>query len=195
MQVAGEVQLDRGIARFSDGVSDYRPIWPVIEDEFYAEEKAQFKSEGAEGGEKWQALSPEYQGWKDRHYPGQPILQRTGDLEASLTSGNDPNAVKVEGRKALTMGSRVPYAIYHQSLDPRTVLPRRPEINVSEPFRRSVTKLMQSYLVDVATSAGLRKGLTTLDVARLTAHTGGGMPPRRTNESRVRHTDHARRTG
>jgi hypothetical protein len=59
MEIAGEVQLDRGIARFSEGVGDYTPIWPVIEDDFYAEEKSQFASEGADGGEKWTPLSLE----------------------------------------------------------------------------------------------------------------------------------------
>ena len=112
--------MDRGIARFADGVADYRPIWPVIEEDFYAQMKDQFKTEGAEGGEAWVPLTPEYAGWKEQHYPGQPILQRTGDLYNSLTSSTDANAVLVEGRKSLTLGSRVPYGMYHQSNEPRT---------------------------------------------------------------------------
>ena len=51
LEIAGEVQMDRGIARFADGVADYRPIWSVIEDDFYALEQDQFKSQGAEGGQ------------------------------------------------------------------------------------------------------------------------------------------------
>src|ERR1017187_7512096 len=86
MEIAGEVQMDRGIARFADGVADYRPIWSAVEDDFYAQMKDQFKTEGEEGGDKWQALSPEYAGWKEAHYPGQAILQRTGDLYNSLTT-------------------------------------------------------------------------------------------------------------
>jgi len=72
MDIAGEAQLDRGIGRFADGVSDYRPIWPVIEDDFYAEEKAQFASEGAEGGERWQELSPNTRDGKRRTIPASP---------------------------------------------------------------------------------------------------------------------------
>lgn len=191
MDIAGEVQLDRGIARFAEGVSDFTPIWPVIEDEFYAEEKAQFRSEGAEGGDPWQELSPAYAAWKEVHFPGKPILQRSGDLEASLTSGSDVNAVKIEGRKSLTLGSRVPYGIYHQSTAPRTQLPRRPVVNMSAAFKTSVMRLLQGYLVDVATSAGLRKGLTTLQAAGLQSQFGSGIPPRRSLESRVRHSDHS----
>lgn len=192
MNIAGEVQLDRGIARFADGVSDLRPIWPVIADEFYADERDQFATQGAAGGEAWAPLSPEYAGWKEMHYPGQPILQRTGDLMRSLTSASDANAVNVQSRKGLTLGTRVPYAIYHQSIAPRRVLPRRPEIQLSAEFKKTVMRQLQVYLVQVATDAGFRTGLGPLDVSRLVAATGSGIPPRRSLESRVRNTDHGR---
>lgn len=178
LEVAGEVQMDRGIARFSEAVADYRPIWPVIADDFYAEEKAQFRSEGAEGGEKWQELSPVYAGWKKAHYPGKPILQRTGDLVNSLTRERDPNAVRFEERKTLTLGSKIPYAIYHQSPKPRKRLPRRPEIMLTEAFKRGVTRHMQAYLVQVATQSGFRQGLTPLDSSKLASIFGKGIPPR-----------------
>jgi phage gpG-like protein len=186
LNIAGEVQLDRGIGRFADGVGDYTPIWPVIQDDFYAEEKAQFASEGAEGGEPWAPLSAQYAGWKELHYPGKPILQRTGALESSLTSASDPNAVHIQGRKALTLGTKLPYAIYHQSIDPRTQLPRRAPINLSEAFKRGVTRHLQTYLVQMATECGFRTGLGPLQGSALVASTGSGIPPQRTLESRVR---------
>ena len=181
MDIAGETQLDRGIARFADGVADYSPIWPVIADDFYAEEKAQFASEGEAGGERWQELSPEYAGWKEVHYPGQPILQRTGALAASLTSANDPNAVNQQSRKMLTLGTRVPYAIYHQSIEPRTRLPRRPVIMLSNGFKTGAMRHIQAYLVQIATQVGFRTGLTPIQAAALSARAGGGpgIPPRR----------------
>lgn len=186
MEIAGEVQLDRGIARFADGVSDYRPIWPVIADEFYAEEKEQFATQGAAGGEQWAPLSPAYAAWKEAHYPGQPILQREGDLVASLTSASDPNAVNVQARKLLTLGSRVPYGIYHQSTAPRRVLPRRPVVQLTESFKRTSMRQIQAYLVQVATQSGFRTGLTPLQAAGLTARTGRGIPPRAELAGKVR---------
>jgi phage gpG-like protein len=177
LEIAGEVQMDRGIARFSDGITDYRPIWPVIEDDFYAQEKAQFKSEGAEGGERWQELTPEYAGWKAVRFPGRPILQRTGDLVKSLTSGNDPNAVRVRERKTLTLGSKIPYAIYHQSPKPRKRLPRRPEIMLTEAFKRGVMHHMHDYLVQMATQMGFRRGLGILETSGLAKYFGKGMVP------------------
>jgi phage gpG-like protein len=190
LDIAGEVQLDRGIARFADGVSDYRPIWPVIMDDFYAQEKDQFATQGAEGGDTWQPLSPAYSAWKEVHFPGQPILQRTGDLERSLTSSTDPNSVHIPGRKVLTLGTRVPYAIYHQSIAPRTMLPRRPEINLPEAFKRSVMHHMQVYLVQIASQMGFRTGLGPIQQAGLVARTGSGIPPRPTLEKKVRRGNH-----
>lgn len=171
LDIAGEVQLDRGIARFSEGVADYRPIWPVIEDDFYAQEKDQFKTEGTEGGEKWQRLSAEYSGWKEAHFPGKPILERTGDLMRSLTQPNDPNGVRIEERKTLTLGSKIPYAIYHQSILPRkSKLPRRPEIALTEAFKRGVMHHLQAYLVQVATQSGFRSGWTPGTAESLAAY-------------------------
>ena len=178
--------MDRGIARFAEGVTDYRPIWPVIEDDFYAMEKDQFRSEGAEGGERWQELSAEYAEWKEARYPGKAILERTGDLKASLTSGSDPNAVKIEKRKMLTLGSKIPYAIYHQSPKPRKVLPRRPEIMLSEEFKRGAMHHIQTYLVQMASQLGLRHGLGPLEASQLAKYFGKGIPPRGASPRRGR---------
>jgi phage gpG-like protein len=164
LEIAGQVQMDRGIARFADGVTDYRPIWPVIEDDFYAQEKDQFKTEGAEGGEHWKELSAIYEGWKEVHFPGKPILQRTGDLYASLTSGTDANAVKREERKTLTLGSRIPYAIYHQKGTEK--MPARPEIQLPEAFKRTTMHHMQVYLVQMASRCGFRTGMGPLEASR-----------------------------
>lgn len=170
--------MDRGIARFADGVTDYRPIWPVIEDDFFAQEKAQFETEGAEGGARWQELSGAYGEWKEAHYPGKPILERTGDLVRSLTVANDPNGVRIEARRTLTLGTQIPYAIYHQSVKPRRVLPRRPEIQLTEPFKRGVMHHIQTYLVQMATQSGFRSGWTPTTTATLGARGGWSMPRR-----------------
>jgi phage gpG-like protein len=166
MEIAGEVQLDRGIARFSEGVSDYRAIWPIISDDFYSQEKRQFESQGAAGSlGQWKELSPAYRGWKEAKYPGMPILQRTGKLFRSLTSANAEGAVFVPTRKTLTLGSSVPYGIYHQSPAPRRVLPRRPEVDLTEAFNRRIMHHMQVYLVQIGRQAGFRSGENTFGAA------------------------------
>jgi phage gpG-like protein len=196
LDIAGEIQMDRGIARFADGVADYRPIWPVIEDDFYAMEKEQFETEGGAGGEHWVEPSPEYEGWKEAHYPGRPILERKGDLKRSLTNANDPNTVRIEQRKTLTLGTRIPYAIYHQTGSRDYVqgkslgqgrdkagrfsgerfergsggLPQRKEIQFTEGVKRTTMHHVQTYLVQIASQSGFRQGMGPLDVGRLAGY-------------------------
>jgi phage gpG-like protein len=159
LEVAGEVAMDRGIARFADGIADYRPIWSVIEADFYAQVKRQFETEGSEGGDGWVPLSAEYAGWKEAHYPGKPILQRTGNLIDSLTNPNSPNTVRQEERKTLTLGSLLPYALYHQTGSKDGAHPpKRPEIQFTEAFKRTTMAHVQGYLVQIATQSGFRTG-------------------------------------
>ena len=166
--------MDRAIARFADGVTDYRPMWPVIEDDFYSLVGRQFATEGAEGGTAWVSLSDAYGTWKEIHYPGKPILQRTGELMASLTSPTAPGAVRVEERKTLTLGTTVPYAIYHQRGTKK--MPARPEIRLTEAFKRTAMHHVQTYLVQMATQGGFRTGMKPTDVGWQGAWAGRKMP-------------------
>lgn len=183
LEIAGDVAMDRGIARFADGVADYRPIWPVVEDEFYAQEKSQFESEGAEGGDKWDALSPEYDGWKEAHFPGKPILQRTGSLYESLTNPNSTNGVRREERKTLTLGTTIPYALYHQKGTEN--MPARPELIFPEAWKRTVMHHLQTYLVQVASQTGARtSSFSPLDVSSLMGYGARSTPAGGTGSAR-----------
>lgn len=51
-------------------------VWPAV--------RGQLDSQGARGGDPWQALSAQYQAWKDANYPGRPILVLTGKMEEQL---------------------------------------------------------------------------------------------------------------
>lgn len=56
-----------------------------------------------------------------------PILFATGTLKNSITNGSDANSVNlIINKSTLVLGTKVPYAIYHQSDQPRTKIPYRP---------------------------------------------------------------------
>ena len=54
-----------------------------------------------------------------------PILKRTGRLEKSLTERGHPDNITVIDKKSFALGSRVPYAKYHNSGRPRRKIPLR----------------------------------------------------------------------
>jgi len=172
INIAGEMQLDKGISRFSEGLVDYRPIWPVIDDEFRAEVKRQFDTEGESGGEAWKPLSDKgYGAWKEQHYPGTPILVREGTLRASLTNRDAPGSISRQEPKTLVMGTSVPYAIYHQKGTKdeagKVIMPARPEIKLTKGFKRIAMGYIQEYLVERASELGFRHGLRPTEVGRI----------------------------
>ncbi|HEY3283071.1 MAG TPA: phage virion morphogenesis protein [Armatimonadota bacterium] len=141
IEVEGEKQLTARVKGVIDRTKDLRPVFDELEADFREHMGEVFGSEGAaQKGGKWQALSPRYAAWKARHYPGRPILERTGALKDSLTTG-----LTVEkGPGEMTLSSAVRYGIYHQSRRPRkSNLPRRPIINLPQ----SVTTRWRAMLV------------------------------------------------
>ena len=89
--------------------------------------------------EPWPPLNPVYERIKSYTHPGQPILQRSGDLFRSLVSYNAPYAVREVEPESLTYGTDVPYAFYHEfGITPPTnwgALPQRAVIGHFGVFR------------------------------------------------------------
>ncbi len=96
-----------------------------------------FRKEGPDGG-KWEPLSPRYRKWKESHVAGMPILTFWGRLRGSMADANSPEGVFDVTDERAKVGTRVPYAGYHQSREKRTKIPRRAFLDLSE---RDVTEL------------------------------------------------------
>ena len=96
-----------------------------IRDDFTLETTRSFVSLGKSTGHPWKPLSPPYETWKSKHFPGRPLMVLTGRLARSLTTETDRNFIFArKGGTSLTLGSRVKYAGYHQRGTER--LPARP---------------------------------------------------------------------
>lgn len=77
--------------------------------------KRQFRGHGLGPNRgKWAPLTDAYARWKAKHYPGKPILERTGALKESLTNAGDVNALREERPTGISYGSRIQYGHYHQ---------------------------------------------------------------------------------
>lgn len=142
----GDVQLDRTIADTRDRVQDLRPVWEVLAGRFAIVEGRQFATEGRYGSGGWAPLSERYGAWKARHYPGKPILQREGDLIASLT--RRPFGIEVIETDRAIFGSDVEYGLHHQrggTVDGRP--PQRRPVELPERERVEWIRLIQRYVV------------------------------------------------
>ena len=103
-----------------------------IRDDFLDEVGESFSSRGRSTGTQWAPLSPVYAAWKNSAYPGRPLLVLTGRMRESFDS-NSRDLIynrKQKNYKMLTLGTRVPYAGYHQSGTSK--MPRRPLFVVSK---------------------------------------------------------------
>lgn len=135
----GEDQIDRSLLGLADRARDLTPAWDVLEERFTGYEARWFSSQG-DGT--WPQLSKGYAEWKARHFPGKPILQREGELLASVTK---PDIAVKEPSYAI-FGTAVEYAQYHQKGAGR--LPRRRVIDLDDEEKREWVRVVQRFLIE-----------------------------------------------
>lgn len=152
-EVDGLQALDRAFNRIDEQISDFRNFWPGVITTFYEIETEQFESEGARGASgKWTPLAPVTKLFKETVFPGQAILRQTDDLFHSLTSPDAVGAIVRPERDELTLGSAVPYALFHQRGTGR--MPARPPISLTDNDKRQIIKSIQVRLVEFARKTG-----------------------------------------
>lgn len=109
LTIDGQTKFDGAFRVLDERIADWRPAWPEIEQVFYRAEKEQFDTEGGRS-EKWKPLSKQYGEWKELHFPGFPILVRSGRLRRSLSVLGGADSIREGEPQSLTLGTRVPYA-------------------------------------------------------------------------------------
>lgn len=122
--------MERAGAELADVGKHVLPkLLPVLE----VETGKQFDAEGSgpQAGS-WAPLSVSYAKWKAAHFPGKPILERSGKLRAALT-GPGANARREVSGNELSFGtSGLPYASFHQTGTGK--MPARPEFDFGPDF-------------------------------------------------------------
>jgi phage gpG-like protein len=142
INVAGIDVMARQLARYIDRVDDLRPALHRIARNLAAHNAENFDTEGVTGVYgRWAPLSPKYRAWKEKHYPGKPILVRTGALRRELTGS--PLGIEDVTTRSIRMGTNVPYARYHQTGTHR--MPRRQPVSLNEQMRRDMVKTLQRF--------------------------------------------------
>ena len=143
-EVGGVVQLDRALGVLKTNVSDLSPVWDDIKDDFIKNEREQFNTEGGHGSGGWAPLSASYAKWKRRHYPRKKILVLKGNLRGSLTSESAPGFHYKHGKLGMEIGSRVKYALFHQT--GTKTMPSRPPIELVDAQKRRWPRLIHEYI-------------------------------------------------
>lgn len=126
--------MERAGAELADVGKHVLPkLLPVLE----VETGKQFDAEGAgpQAGS-WAPLSVSYAKWKAAHFPGKPILERSGKLKAALT-GPGANARRDVTGNELNFGtSGLPYASFHQTGTGK--MPARPPFDFGPDFEAAM---------------------------------------------------------
>jgi phage gpG-like protein len=143
----GDDVFSRELLRFSDRAEDMRPAFALIHNSFLGVERRQFSTEGTAYSGGWAPLAESTRHYKERHGLDPRILHATLALRDSLTSPNNAGHIYQVTRDSMFVGSSVPYGVFHQSRAPRTRLPRRPPVQLSEDVKKRWVKIIQSYLV------------------------------------------------
>jgi hypothetical protein len=91
-------EIQARFEQWADLIDDFDPVFDDVVKLFHKHERDQFRTQGKQTGPRWPKLSPKYAAWKRKHFPGRPILVRTGALRDALVKGGPGS---IGGKKGL----------------------------------------------------------------------------------------------
>jgi len=142
---SGEV-IARKLTRFADRLGDMSSLWDEMAEALHAVQERAFESEGSSSGARWHPLSPRYRTEKAARFPGKGILEATGRLRRSFSSGAQGNIFKATPGR-MTWGTEVPYSVYHQHGTSR--MPARPVLRFTGGDADYLARVAHQHLVDL----------------------------------------------
>ncbi len=146
--VTGDREFGRELLGMSRRALNMTPAFVDIVEHLRDWVRAQYSSRGARSGDRWQALAASTVRAKALRGLDPRIMLATHDLYNSLAHRSADSLVDIDA-DSLTFGSKLDYFKYHQSRKPRTKLPRRPVIALTELDKREVVKILQRHIVSL----------------------------------------------
>ena len=133
VEIKGIDQVRRELDRIDKRISNTAPFWrsiaiPII--------KNKLRDIFLQEGPGWAPLAQSTE--RSRRYPGLPILEQTGALQASLV---DHPIVQVSGDKLL-YGTNNPYAPFHERGTSR--MPARPFLHPA--FQEAISEIQNQFV-------------------------------------------------
>jgi len=144
--------VENALAAFHESLADQAPALARVADDCREMIARQFASEGRAEGTPWPELSP---ATLRRRHARTPILYKTGALLRSLGEPGAAGHVEELEGYSLTLGSRLPYALYHQTGTRR--LPARPIIVLSGARSERWTEMVRREIEQKALLLGAKE--------------------------------------
>lgn len=139
--IDGELELSRRLTGMAMDVEDWSPAFSMAVDDLKQVFSGPvFDTEGREVDETWSPLSQAYALRKAKKYPGKKILEATGAMRNSFVSKFDATSA--------TIWNTATYFKYHQSREPRTKMPRRVMMKLTENLKQLVVEDFNRYMRD-----------------------------------------------
>ncbi|OJY74680.1 MAG: hypothetical protein BGP12_06920 [Rhodospirillales bacterium 70-18] len=144
--IEGATELSRTLIGLESKLKDYRTPFRQSADMLVRQfSKDVFATQGAVIGEKWKRLSPYTVAQKARlGFSGGPLV-RTGRMQRSFES--------IVSTDQAVVRNTAPYFPYHQSGEPRTRLPRRVMMKLSQSTKAEIVRFFQDYIRSAAGKA------------------------------------------
>ena len=152
-EVGGVNQLKAKLSRFSDYITNWKPLYEELSDDFSDIMREQFASEGAYASGGWTKLSSKYSEWKEKNFPGRSILVLSGNMQSSLTFKNDSNAIREIDETTMRLGSKDIKAYWHHF--GKGGNPARPIMKLTSNDKTRWVKLMHEFVVTQTRRAAL----------------------------------------
>ena len=160
--------IDMAFSRWSRLLDNWGPAFADVVRLFQMHERQHFDTQGRSTGRKFRKLSESYRQWKDKNYPGRPILVLRGTLRSALVrGGRGTDGIRKITRDSLIVGvdPDSPTAVYaraHSRGEGR--MPKRPPVRYDPtpfspdlnrvgkiggrvPFGSAVAQIFQVYIV------------------------------------------------
>jgi phage gpG-like protein len=147
IQTEGELVLERRLMRFGENLAQPTRALEEIGDVLREGTERQFDTEGGYASGGWKQLTPERIAYKQKRGLDPHILRATDRLKDALTRKFDTDHIEHIVGDVLTFGASVPYGVFHQSSKPRTVIPFRPPVAITNEDKRNMVKRAQAALL------------------------------------------------
>lgn len=139
--IEGELELSRRLSGMAIMVEDWSPAFQMAVDDLKQVFSGPvFDTQGAEVDETWSPLSRAYALRKAKLYPNKGILEATGTMRNAFVSRFDATSA--------TIWNTASYFKYHQSKQPRTKMPRRVMMKLTENLKQLVVEDFNRYMQD-----------------------------------------------